>query len=166
MSSSGNQLVPPAGRDLVKLWRGAPATREPSLASASAWWCRFLGAMTPSYDRSSVIYLLMSSALRDVDSTRHWKVPLIYLPLFSLLSSSWFFFIVSPVSPKLIKHPASERERGVRTNRASHDALCSHGAVFVLATIRCDAIMAATFCGRQSLCHVRGAAIQRMLFMR
>lgn len=39
--------------------------------------------------------------------------------------------------------------------------MCSHGAVFVLATIRCYAIMAAIFCGRSSLCHARVATIQQ-----
>lgn len=39
--------------------------------------------------------------------------------------------------------------------------MCSHGAVFVLATIRCYAIMAAIFCGRSSLCHARVAAIRQ-----
>jgi len=62
-------------------------------------------------------------------------------------------------SSKLIKHPAGRQ----RANRASHDAMCSHGAVFVLATIRCGAIMAATFCGRLALSctSVRAAALIR-----
>lgn len=72
-------------------------------------------AMTPSYDRSSAIYLLMSSGLRDVGSTRHWRVHFLFLSL--SLSLSLDSPSLSSSSLKLIKHPAAGR-----ANRTSHDA--------------------------------------------
>lgn len=73
MSSSGNQLVPPAA---VEASSSYDAMHLPYENHRRSPWRQLDGAascdaMTPSYDRSSAIYLLMSSGLRDVGSTRH-----------------------------------------------------------------------------------------------